>query len=78
METNELEREIKRREEQLNRCHCGLALLNSLPLDEETRVKKRLIEQEAFFIHDQLDKYYSIYAILRDEQGLNEEVLQTL
>ena len=71
----EIEHEIKQRESCLIRCEYSLALLNSLPLSEENESKKKLMEYEAFFLHDQLDKYYSIYAILREEQGSKDEVL---
>jgi len=73
MQLDELLHDIKRREECLTRCLFGLQVLSSLP---EEREALRLMEQEAFFLRDQLDRYYSVYAILREEQGSTDEMLQ--
>lgn len=72
MQLTEIEHEIKRREEYLTRCLFNMQVLSSSPEEKEII---RLMEQEAFFLRDQLDKYYSVYSILREEQEAKDELL---
>ena len=73
MELKELEREMKQRERCLTRCLFSLEFLTLDPIKNRDAI--RLAEQEAFFLRDQLDKYHSVYAILREEQGSTDEAL---
>ena len=75
MEIKALEREIEHREDYLMRCDSNLKFLQSIPDREQNQDAIRLVEQEAFFLRDQLDKYHIIYTILREEQGSNDEML---
>lgn len=68
MKLEKIESDIKQRKIQLARCLSSLKFFNSLPVSEDNRSTQALVEYEAFFLHDQLERYNNIYSIVRDEE----------
>lgn len=77
MQLNLIEQDIRNREVVLSRCKTTLGCLLNSPDAANTEYKKAidLMEQEIFFLSDQLDKYYSVFTFLKEEQGFCDEVL---
>lgn len=65
---------IETRETYLKRC---LSILEGWHESGETAVSKELLEQEVFFLHDQLDMYYKAARLLHEEQQI-AQVLETV
>jgi hypothetical protein len=75
MQLNLVERDIKIKEEALQRCKYNLECLRRSPGVAEYQEGIKLIGQEAFYLQDQLDQYYVVQSILREEQGSCDEML---
>ncbi len=74
MELTLIERDIRHKEEYLNRCKTNLAYLKKSP---QRKDEIHLAEYEVFYLCDQLEKYYSLYAILHQDQHVShDELLQ--
>lgn len=63
---------IETREDKLKRC---LSILEGWHDSTETIVSKGLLEQEAFFLKDQLEMYYQAARLLQEEHAA-EPVLE--
>ena len=68
----DIQRGIETREMYLKRC---LSILEGWHDSAETVVSKELLEQEAFFLQDQLTMYYQAARLLQEEQP-KEQVLE--
>jgi hypothetical protein len=75
MQLNLVERDIKIKEEALRRCTYNLDCLRRSPRAAEYQEGIKLMDQEAFYLQDQLNQYYVVQSILREEQGVCDEML---
>lgn len=64
---------IETREAYLKRC---LSILEGWQDSNSTVASKELVEQEVFFLRDQLDMYYQAARLLQEERS--EQVLETV
>jgi hypothetical protein len=78
MQLNLIESDIQNRENALRRCKSNLDYLYNSIETEESKKAIKLLEQESFYLQDQLDRYYVLAAILREEQSSYDEMLQTV
>jgi len=75
MQLNLIEQDIRSKEATLSRCKSNLLACVMKPNNSETHDEIKLLSQEVFLLEDQLDKYYSVAAFLRGEQGSHDEML---
>lgn len=71
----EIRQAIEAREAYLKRC---LSILEFWHESNETVESKKLIEQEVFFLQDQLDRYYQAARLLQEEQANEQALLKTV
>lgn len=74
MQLNLIEIDIKDREEILARCRSNLYALHTLP-GNKNEGEIRLLGQQIFYLKDQLEKFYILVGILKEEQGSHDEML---
>jgi len=70
-----IERDIKNREESLRRCKYNVECLRKSPRAAGHQEDIRLMSQEAFYLQDQLDQYYVLFNLLREDQPEYDEML---
>lgn len=71
-----IESDIIKREEALKRCKANLQYLRNASQAKKNKEVLKLMEQEAFYLKDQLKQFYVLAAILKDEQGPRDEVFK--
>jgi len=70
-----IERDIKNKEESLRRCKYNVECLCKSPRVAGYQEAIRLVSQEAFYLQDQLDQYYVLFNLLREDQPEYDEML---
>jgi len=71
MHLNLIVEDIHKREEALTRCKSSLHSMNV----KKNPAEIQLLEQQIFYLQDQLAQLYSVAAILKEEQGVYDEML---
>ena len=66
-----VERDIQNRELALKRCKYHLSCIDKT----ENQVPFKLLSQEIFYLQDQLERYYVLFNLLREEQPVVDEML---
>lgn len=75
MQLNLIETDIQNREEALKRCKANLHYLKFSSEGKKHPEQLRITEYEVFYLKDQLEKFYILAGILKEEQGVYDEML---
>jgi hypothetical protein len=75
MQITMIERDIINRENALRRCKYNVICLQTSPRASEYAEGIKMLSQEAFYLQDQLDRFYILLDILKEEQGACDEML---
>ena len=75
MQLNLIERDIKIKEDALRRCKYNIQCLRRSPKVAEYEEGLKIMDQEAFYLQDQLNQYYVVQTLLREEHGSCDEML---